>query len=363
VTCRIHFTTQDLARTRIAEAPIPLMELSCAARVLQGHSQPALLDAWRHRVFPRLPPQARMALSLIPPVGWSPTFLSPAQAGTFQEVLDQVRASPHAQIHAQLAAIAEHQPIPSWTHSLTDDPAARTHLYDGLTHLCTHLLGPYWTQITSCFTADRSLRMRQVVTGGIGHLLAQANPQWLRWTPDVLEVRMTNGTDYDLHLAGQGILLVPSVFCTRSLVDSDAQPQPTVTYPAGLHHPLGRLTALAPQHLAQGSSAAITALLGHTRATVLNTIAEHPGCSTTELAILTGIAPSSASEHATILRQAGLICTFRHRNTALHSPTDLGCALLNGVPPPQPPPADANRTTATPAGPQGVRTIDTTRWD
>jgi hypothetical protein len=43
----------------------------------------------------------------------------------------------------------------------------------------------------------------------------------------------------------------------------------------------------------------------------------------------TGIAPASASEHASTLRAAKLITTARHRNTVLRTPTPLGIALLN----------------------------------
>lgn len=35
VAYRIHFTTEDLARTKVAQAPLPLMELDLAARALQ----------------------------------------------------------------------------------------------------------------------------------------------------------------------------------------------------------------------------------------------------------------------------------------------------------------------------------------
>jgi DNA-binding MarR family transcriptional regulator len=119
------------------------------------------------------------------------------------------------------------------------------------------------------------------------------------------------------------------MFGMRSIVDDEAQPQPTVSYPAGLDQPLRRLAVLAPERSGLRPAAAVSALLGTTRSTVLNVIAEHPGCSTKELAALAGIAPASASEHATILRAAGLIHTARHRNTALHSLTGLGTALLN----------------------------------
>ncbi|MFC8259752.1 ArsR/SmtB family transcription factor [Streptomyces sp. NPDC057291] len=70
-------------------------------------------------------------------------------------------------------------------------------------------------------------------------------------------------------------------------------------------------------------------LLGRTRTLVLATIAKHQGCSTKELAARAGIAPPSASEHATILREAGLIHSLRQRNAVLHSLTSLGLALLN----------------------------------
>ncbi|MDI2125042.1 winged helix-turn-helix domain-containing protein [Yinghuangia seranimata] len=334
MTYRIHFTAEDLARTRIAEAPMPLSELHLAARALRDRSQPVRLGAWRRRALPRLTSRAWMALSLIPPVGWSPTFLTPAHPGELDDLLDQVRATPTTMIDTELAAIAERQPLPAWTSNLPHDATLRDDLFDGLSDLHAELVAPYWTQAVDCFTADRTLRLRQFLNGGVDHLLARANPQWLRWNPPVLEIR--NPVDYDLHLRGQGVLLVPSVFGTRSFVgdDAHAQAQPTVSYPVADDDRLLRLTALTPRPTPPRHTAPVSALLGHTRAAVLNSIAEHPGCSTKELAALIGISPPSASEHATVLRAAGLIHTNRHRNTALHTPTTVGLKLLNASGPP-----------------------------
>ncbi|WP_329538320.1 ArsR/SmtB family transcription factor [Streptomyces sp. NBC_01450] len=75
-------------------------------------------------------------------------------------------------------------------------------------------------------------------------------------------------------------------------------------------------------------TASLTALLGRTRAAVLHAIATHPGCNTAELAAVLGIGPSGASQHATVLRQAGLVTTLRHRNSAVHTPTSTGLSLL-----------------------------------
>ncbi|MFE2180509.1 ArsR/SmtB family transcription factor [Streptomyces sp. NPDC059455] len=141
----------------------------------------------------------------------------------------------------------------------------------------------------------------------------------------MLEIRMPNGVDHDLRLEGQGIVLVPSVFGVRSIVDNSLREQPTVTYPVQREQPLDRLTAFAPESGAPSSARALAALLGRTRAVVLRVIADHPGCSTKDLASLTDLAPASASEHATVLREAGLVITRRYRNTALHSLNALAC--------------------------------------
>lgn len=70
----------------------------------------------------------------------------------------------------------------------------------------------------------------------------------------------------------------------------------------------------------------LSALLGATRAAVLEAIAD--GGSTTDLAQRLGISPSSASEHAAVLRGAGLVVSARSRNQVRHRLTPLGAALL-----------------------------------
>jgi DNA-binding transcriptional ArsR family regulator len=70
-------------------------------------------------------------------------------------------------------------------------------------------------------------------------------------------------------------------------------------------------------------------VLGRTRASALRALRD--SCSTTELADRLGISVSSASQHATALRAAGLIRTERHGQAVRHSLTALGRALLSGV--------------------------------
>jgi DNA-binding transcriptional ArsR family regulator len=329
VTYRIHFTAEDLARTNLARAALPLMELDLAARALQDGSQPVRLDAWRREARRRLTLQARMTLSLMPPVGWSPTFVDSSLTGAPEELLEQLRATPRRRIRHEVALLAQRQGVAAWVTRLPEERDLQEQLYRGMDDLWCNLLAPHWRRITGVVNADRSLRMRQLAEGGVEGLLTHANPRWMRWNPPVLEIRMANAVDHDLHLDGRGLLLAPSAFAARTLIEEDGDQRPILTYPAVGDQPLSRLAALAPP-AASTTSPGLPALLGHTRSVVLQAIADHPTCSTKELAIHAGIAPASASEHATVLRGAGLIRTQRHRNTAVHTPTALGIALLNG---------------------------------
>lgn len=68
------------------------------------------------------------------------------------------------------------------------------------------------------------------------------------------------------------------------------------------------------------------ALLGRTRAAVLRSV--RTGCNTTELSRRAGVSLSTASEHAGVLRDAGLVVSSRKRNEMVHHLTPLGAALL-----------------------------------
>ena len=85
----------------------------------------------------------------------------------------------------------------------------------------------------------------------------------------------------------------------------------------------GRALRWAPSR-SRGS--ALAALVGRNRAAVLQSIAD--GCTTTELARRVGISLAAASQHASVLRGAGLIATRRQGSAVLHVLTPLGAELL-----------------------------------
>jgi DNA-binding transcriptional ArsR family regulator len=150
----------------------------------------------------------------------------------------------------------------------------------------------------------------------------------LNWTPPVLEI--SNDQECDVYLGGRGLLLCPSLFLFSKLcvvIESERKTGlPTLVYPAPVD-----TGSLAPRSgLEEIDGQALGALIGRTRAAALQVLTD--SCTTSELAERLGISPAAASQHATVLRKAGLITTFRNRNTVWHSVTSLGVALLQKDP-------------------------------
>src|SRR5207253_1736591 len=72
----------------------------------------------------------------------------------------------------------------------------------------------------------------------------------------------------------------------------------------------------------------LPALIGPTRAKILAATANAGGTTTTDLARRVGVSVSSASEHAAVLRNAGLLVTTRIGGAVHHTTTALGEQLL-----------------------------------
>ncbi|WP_156723338.1 ArsR/SmtB family transcription factor [Streptomyces apocyni] len=332
MTLRIHFTAQDLARTRIAKDPRPLMELGVAIRLLQERSHPARFGAWRRTALSRLSPNTRMLFPLIPSTGWSVDFLTPVDQGDPEVLLDKMRATPTWQIREELSLWAAHQKsVPAWTRHLESDEDLRRRVIDTVERAHREVIAPYWSEIVSLADADHALRVRHLAEGGMDQALAALNPRYIRWNAPTLELTMASCISGDLHLNGRGLLLIPTLFGSECPVIHDsAEPQPWLTYPIRIDD-RQVLTPVTTASTLTTAPRSLSALLGKTRATVLCVITDRPGCTTTELAEYVGISPASASEHATVLRSANLISTARHRNTALHTPTPAGMTLLNSA--------------------------------
>lgn len=74
---RIHFTSEDLTRVRVAPGPDFLWEITNSVQTLQRADGQRVFGAWRRWVRPRLPESRRLLSPLLPPHGYSPTSSPP----------------------------------------------------------------------------------------------------------------------------------------------------------------------------------------------------------------------------------------------------------------------------------------------
>ncbi|WP_329013010.1 ArsR/SmtB family transcription factor [Streptomyces sp. NBC_00690] len=323
---RIHFSAEDLSRIRLAPGPDPAWETLLSLHVLASHDNDIGMLGWRTRMRGSIDPSARPLLRLAPPRGYSPDFLTPA-AGTVcaESGIEAILSTPRTQLRTDLATLGREQSLPSWADALArGDAGALRGLGSALRRYQRQALEPYWAQITSAVDAERSSRADAFLSGGTEELLNSLHPA-VRWNPPVLEVAYPHRQD--LFLQGRGLFLVPSYFCRGTPISlRDGSLTPVLVYPINRD---SRALTLHQAAYAPGADT-LARLLGRTRAATLLLIADAQDATGGEIARRLDISPASASEHATVLREAGLIRSLRVRNTIRHTLTPLGVELLEG---------------------------------
>ncbi|MFD8966527.1 ArsR/SmtB family transcription factor [Streptomyces sp. NPDC059568] len=325
---RIHFTGKDLGGVRMAAGPDPLWETILSFHRIRDRRGPLVFGEWRKETRARLKGETVPISALVPRRGYFPDFLTPfeGRAG-FETGLDALRATPPERVRAELALLAVGRAgtghrgaghLGAGQEGGYEPGAGRLGaLVDALRTYHRAAIEPYWPHIRARAEADRALRGRALLDGGADELLGTLPPM-LRWRSPVLEADYP--VDRELRLDGRGLLLQPSFFCRGTpVVHRDPTLPPVLVYPV-THSDAPAVTERPGPSLGR--------LVGHTRSAVLRAI-EH-GSTTSELARRTGVSLASASQHACVLREAGLVVTLRHGNAVLHTLTPLGAALLRG---------------------------------
>ena len=181
-------------------------------------------------------------------------------------------------------------------------------------------VAPYWPRLRAFLDTQRARAGGLVTEGGFERMFAALEPAGLRWQAPVLEVR--SGRTREYRLDGCGVLLAPSVFCPHPIFSHDmsGMHQHVLIYPAAPEPVVAAELRAAPV------DRTLAGLLGGTRARILAAAAG--GATTSELAGRARVAVSSASEHARVLRDAGLLYAERRGGAVHHGLTDLGVRLL-----------------------------------
>ncbi|MFF4100663.1 helix-turn-helix domain-containing protein [Streptomyces sp. NPDC001903] len=343
---RIHFTGVDLARVRMAGRPDALWETILSFHRLRDRRDARLFGEWRTETRSRLNSETRLLGALIPSRGYFPDFLTPVEGQYGWDVgLDALRGIRPERMRRELALLGAGTGVgaafgmPSAVSGGADAPVPRRlrDFMEGGTKHLPRLLGelrgyhraavePYWTHIQAQIEAERAARGRALLDGGADELLASLPPM-LRWRAPVLECDYP--VDRDVRLRGRGLLLQPSFFCRRTAVTlHDPELPPVLVYPAAAQLASASTGSESIRPLEEQRQRTLGKLVGHTRSVVLRAIGD--GATTSELARRAGVSLASASQHACVMREAGLVTTLRRGNAVLHTVTPLGAALLKG---------------------------------
>ncbi|MFJ9677862.1 ArsR family transcriptional regulator [Streptomyces sp. NPDC101194] len=337
---RIHFTSEDLARTRVLTTWGPLGETLLSLTTLRQSNTEALFGGWRRRVSRVSEASAHPASTLFCG-GALDLFTLTGPAPSLEEGLEALRAARPDHVRDELAgAFAAFSRYAGRTTpwagtpwaDLPHDRAVRQELVRFLHDYHRVAVAPHWSRIQSRLQSEQTAHARILASSGVEAMLAGLPPGF-RWRSPVLEIGRGALTG-EVTLGGRGLALVPSAFSrTRPITYSSVMDDQA---PLVLFVPVIRSVSDSADMLTgpgNGTHRALAALLGRTRAQALDAISHAP-CTTGQLAELLSVSPATSSEHATVLRQSGLISTTRHGSTVVHAVTPLGSAMLNGRPNP-----------------------------
>jgi Family of unknown function (DUF5937)/Crp-like helix-turn-helix domain len=320
------FTVEDLARTRFAISP--MWELVSGIGLLRDPSLASIHLPWVEEVRAAAHEvDTTTLLTLIPPRGYMPDFLTPPPSSplaTFEDELELVRSTPAAQVRREMGYFLDGaEPSPALRPLIERPRRALAELTDTLAQLWERTLEAHWPRLRALLEADLLHRSRRLTEAGPAGLFDDLHPN-VRFQEARLEVQASCSAD-DVPLAGRGLLLVPSAFSwqnPRLIIDPPWQP--TLLYPA-------RGVALLWEPGSARTSEALAGLLGRTRATLLEAL-DAP-VSTTDLAHRLALSPGGVSQALTSLRNAGLISGARRGRSVHYLRTPTGDKLVEASQP------------------------------
>ncbi|WP_406281083.1 DUF5937 family protein [Embleya sp. NBC_00896] len=328
---RFEVGTDDLLHSRFGISPA--FELGSLLRVLDGHTHHRLPRAWAARLAPvfrqlRRDTDLGAVLALQTAYFGADFPVQPPQglAQTWADDLAAVRATPREAARAEVERCLAARPT-SDPHVLAvlrgDDVVDR--VAEALDRAWHGLMARDWPRLRAICERDVVHRAGRLGGAGWAAALDGLHPR-VRWRDGGIEIlrSRTHGT---VTLAGEGMLLVPSVFVWPTVATHRDDPWPkTIVYPArGIAALWERSDPTGPDALAD--------LIGRSRARLL--VALDAPASTTQLARGLGLAPGAVGDHLTVLRKASLVEGARSGRSVLYRRTPLGDALAAEATDPQ----------------------------
>jgi DNA-binding transcriptional ArsR family regulator len=316
---RIHLTAEDIARVRIAAAPDLDTELVWAGWQLANGYRTSRLTQWRHALTRGWKPDTARLFDL-----YSATSM-PGFAGTVQPepgaTAKAVATTDPDGMGYYLRILTRARPMTPFLRTLAAGrDSAYTALGEAVANLQTVALQPYRRTIAAQVAAAAAQAGARAASSGVGAMLNTLHPQ-ISWDGRVLG--MVSRGESDLELDGRVLVVRPSALAVKpghsGIMFADTL---EVYYPA-------TEAALVPDPRPGSADPALVALLGSTRAAVLDGVVRSPAITTGQLAERLGVSAAAVSRHTATLRDAGLISTLRDAMSVHHHPTTLGIDLAD----------------------------------
>jgi DNA-binding transcriptional ArsR family regulator len=327
---RFTASAEDLLRSRFALSPA--FELCGLLRRLSGRDEP-LPAAWATRLAPgfaRLRRETELdAVLALQARRAGVNFVAPPPrrlTQRWEDDVEAIRATPLALARAEIDTVLHEREQslcdPRLLALLSADDVVEK-IAETLDRAWHELLAPDWPQLRA--VCERDVVHRVGVIGERGWKVAvEGLNEGLVWEGQRLLVGLLQ-TDAEVSLAGEGLLLVPSVLVSPGLAVFHDEPWPkALIYRA-------RGTAALWERATPGPDgvASLAALLGRSRARLLLELGAP--ASTSQLARALGMAPGAVGDHLAVLRGSGLLVRARSGRSVLYRRTALGDALVGGT--------------------------------
>ncbi|MFE2556623.1 ArsR/SmtB family transcription factor [Streptomyces sp. NPDC059352] len=319
---RIELDDASLGATRIAISP--LRDAFCSMHLALPHRRPSwpyqewvgqAREVWREddRLRPLwdLFAEGRFQVS---------DFLLPRPVGTVDvhEELDLLRATDPEFVREQVAVCYPGMADAPFVQPYLKDPeAACAALADAYRSYWEGAIEPYWPTMRRLVEDEVLVRARTFATEGVDALFAGLESR-ARWEAPVLE--LTKYIDAEYAPGDRRLVLVPLVFAEGCRLYSTDDPEVfAVSFQArgaaALREP--------PEPVVEDR---LGVMLGRGRAAVLRELSGP--LTTAGLADRLGLAPSTVSEHLSVLSDAGVVTRHRVGRSVYYQLTDTGRSLL-----------------------------------
>lgn len=270
---RIRFGVADLGRVVVGETPV--IEIPASLEALHVPARSVFVERWRAEALRHVPPSARAMVEL-------------------------VRLCPDG-VPEQL--VPDDCVLPAYG------------VWQTMRAYFDACLRDVWPRVQARKAAAAAEFSDNLATGGLTSAMNALGPA-IRFDGETVEVDDGRPVVREIGLNGGGLRLSPTVFWQRPVFAQGFDDRPVLVYP------VDTASGLPPPSV----SDPLVSLLGRTRADVLRAVV--CGAGTGEVARRLGVSAASVSEHATALRDAGLVATRREGKSVRHTPTELGRRLL-----------------------------------